>query len=598
VPQCGPSVDALVQHWVSRQPDFPALYDPSTGSKLTYGQLWERSGWVASDLARRGVARGDVVAMTLGRSIELVIAMVGILRTGAAYLPLDAHAPSERIATILGQAQAGVVVGPAGQTWPTGSDSAQVAAVALPGCAPLDCPPAPGPSGTGGDDPCYVIYTSGSTGTPKGVIVPHRAVVRLVTRPHYCVVAPGDRCANAANPAFDATTFEIWGALTAGATVVIFPSVLDLAIDDWVALTRGERITTMFLTTSLFHTVAREQPAAFGSLANLVVGGEQLEITTVRRVLAAGPPGRLVNGYGPTETTTFASYFDCTPDSLNGLDRVPVGFPLQDTSLHVLDDELDQVPPGETGELYIGGPGVALGYTGLPELTAERFISEPATGRRLYRTGDLARVLRSGAVELLGRRDRQVKLRGFRIELEEIEQSAMATGLCDTVAVEKIGDGPAAFLAGFVLPSALASPGAVAEELGARLAGQLPGYMIPARWILLTSMPFGPTGKLDRARLAELAAQSPSEAAGEDADDADDAVGMALRQIWQDVLEVPRARPADSFIGLGGNSIMAVQVASRIADQLDVLVEPGEVLLAGSLGDLARQLRAAVTATA
>ncbi|HET8662470.1 MAG TPA: non-ribosomal peptide synthetase [Micromonosporaceae bacterium] len=591
LPHGAPGVQVMVQEWAASRPDEPAVRDSGTGATLSYRQLWERSTWLAAELAGRGVRRGDVVAVALDRSIELVVAMVGIVRAGAAYLPLDGQAPPDRIATILADAGAGFVVG----TPPDGTAPAdpRIGRVTVPttapagGAAPPDVP-------VGGDDPCYVMYTSGSTGTPKGVVVPHRAVVRLVARPHYCVVPPGDRCANQSNPAFDATTFEVWGALAAGATVVVLPSVLSVTIDDWVALLRRERIDTLFLTTSLFHTVAREEPAAFGSLANLVVGGEQLELTVVRRVLAAGPPRRLVNGYGPTETTTFAAYFDCTADSLAGLDRVPIGYPLQDTGLYVLDEALRPVPPGDVGELCIGGPGVALGYLGLPELTAERFVTEPRSGERLYRTGDLARMLPSGAIELRGRRDRQVKLRGFRIELEEIEQATMATGRCDAAFVEKVGEGPAASLVAFVLPARGSAGDGLTELLAGCLAERLPAYMVPARWVVLDGLRFGPTGKVDREQLLSLLddASGQASAAGGDLGP----VGEAIQQVWQEVLEVPRVSPGDGFLDLGGNSVMAVQVAIRLQQRLGLPVEPADILLAESLADLAGRASTAVAA--
>ncbi len=582
-------VPVLVEQWVHKQPTSPALRDPATGVTLSYAQLWDQSGWLADELRRHGAVQGDIIGVGLDRSIEFVVCLLGIMRAGLVYLPLDRQAPPERLAAILAESRAKIVVGAA-------PDGAAPTVIPVPD-QPSREAIAASDAAIGGDDPCYVMYTSGSTGMPKGVVVPHRAVVRLVTRAHYCVIAPGDRCANASNPAFDATTFEVWGTLAAGGTVVVFPSILELTIGDWVDLVRAERIDTMFMTTSLFHTVAREQPDAFGSLANLVVGGEQLEMTAVRRVLAAAPPGRLVNGYGPTETTTFAAYYDCTMDSLAGLDRIPIGFPLQDTSLHVLGEELEPLPPGETGELCIGGPGVALGYLERPSLTEQRFVTAPMSDTRLYRTGDLARQLPSGAVELLGRRDRQVKLRGFRIELEEIEKAAMATGLCDAVAVNKIGDGPTAYLAAFVLPAIDATEkDQIISMLSVRLAEQLPRYMIPARWVLLDELPFGPTGKLDHAQLLTLLETDAVVGEGTEADL--DEFGEALRQIWQDVLGIPHLAVGDNFLDLGGNSIMAVQVATRIQDQLEITVEPADVLLADSLADLARDLRTAALASA
>ncbi|MET1071495.1 MAG: non-ribosomal peptide synthetase, partial [Umezawaea sp.] len=321
---------------------------------------------------------------------------------------------------------------------------------------------------------------------------------------------------------------------------------------------------------------------------------EQLDLAATRRVLAEGPPGRLVNGYGPTETTTFATYYDCTPESLDGLDRVPVGFALQDTRLHVLDQRSRPVDPGLTGELCVGGPGVALGYLHRPELTAERFVPEPGGDGLMYRTGDLARLLPGGALELLGRSDRQVKLRGFRIELEEIERAAVATGLVDSAFVEKVGEGPAAYLAGFLLPKSDDDGTSLPERLGESLRRDLPGYMVPTRWHVLAALPYGPTGKVDRARLQALVhnevRENPVPDVSEDVVGTPQSVTGQVELIWRDVLGVSSAAPTDNFIDVGGNSILAIQLASRLRERLAVDLGPADVLLADSLADLATQV--------
>lgn len=531
---------------------------------------------------------GSIVAVAGGRSIGLVVAMLAVARAGAAYLPVDAHAPIERSAALLTDAGVRLVVAADDAAMETCIPGLETVFHHVEGDADVPC--AAGP-----EDPCYLNFTSGSTGRPKGVVVPHRAVSRLVTNAKFCDVSPGDRVANLANPAFDATTFEIWHALTAGATVVVFPAVTDLTLTDWIALLRDERITAMFLTTSLFHMIARERPDAFATLETLIVGGEQLDIGAVRRVLADRPPRRLVNGYGPTETTTFAASFDCTADALAGLDRVPIGFPLQETRLSILDSAQEPVAAGAVGELCVGGPGVALGYLNQPELTAERFVSEPGFGESLmYRTGDLARVLPSGAFELLGRADDQVKLRGFRIELGEIEQAIRATGLVDHVYVLKIGEGPAAFLAAFLL--AAQGHSGLADRLPALLGAKLPGYMVPARWVELTELPAGPTGKVDRnALVAMVSAQTPNTegAAGDDNGGLTDEIEGA----WRAVLNVDAVSPTDNFLDLGGNSILAIQLTSRLREALAIELRPAEVLLADSLGELTDRIRQVMATT-
>lgn len=562
----------LVSYQVERQPHSCAVRQSHTDQSLTYQQLWERSGQLAADLARRGVRRGEVVAVDLGRSVDLVVALLGVVRVGGAYLPLDMHGPPDRRSVILEEAGVRFVL----STEDVRDESLETHADVFAAV----------------DDPCYVNFTSGSTGRPKGVLVPHRAVVRLVTNPVFCSIDPGDRVANCANPAFDATTFELWNTLTAGGTVVVFPSVTDLRLDDWIELVYSEGITTMFLTTSLFHMVARERPRAFRRLKTLVVGGEQMDLAATRRVLAEGPPGRLVNGYGPTETITFATYYDCTPDSLAGLDRVPVGFALQDTRVHVLDEELNPVAPGDTGELCVGGPAVALGYVNRPELTRERFVPEPGMpGALMYRTGDLARTLPNGALELLGRRDRQVKLRGFRIELEEIERAVLSTGVVDSAFVEKIGEGVSAYLACLVLPRPSADVDALPRTLGEALAHSLPDYMIPTRWHVLAELPYGATGKVDRRKLLavlrEPAVESHSTSdVSEAAHETPPYVTQQVQLVWCEVLGVPKAEPTENFVESGGNSILAIQLASRLRERLAVDVEPTDVLLTETLADL------------
>jgi amino acid adenylation domain-containing protein len=580
-------VHELVSQWVKRRPNLDAVSDPVTKRTLSYRELWQNSGWLAGQLARRGIGRGDVVAIALDRGTDLVVAMLGIIRAGAAYLPVDRQSPVERVHLALAEARVSLVIG--------GFDDPRFApftriGIPRPDSGFDDVPMVE----VAADDPIYLMYTSGSTGVPKGVLVPHRAVHRLVVGSRFCTVEPGHRVGNGSNPAFDATTFEIWGALAAGGCAVVLPSVTELPIDDWVALLVEQKIDALFLTTSLFHMVVREQPAALRCVGTVVVGGEQLELAAVRRVLNAGPPARLVNGYGPTETTTFAAYFDCTPENLAGVDRIPIGFPLQNTTLHVLDDDLAPAADGATGELCIGGSGVALGYVGRDDLTAARFVTHPTSGERLYRSGDIARRLPGGAIEVLGRNDRQVKLRGFRIELEEIESAVTAIGLVDAAFVEKVGEGPSALLAAAVLPA----PGRAVsiDELVASLARRLPEYMIPTRWQIISHLPLGPTGKVDRAAISALLAD-PGRHVSEQPDGVGDPVLASLTSIWQDVLG---SRPAGSanFIDMGGNSLMAVQVAGRVQTRLGVRTEPHEILLTDSLAGLAEHIRTAMAAPA
>ncbi|MGW0832978.1 non-ribosomal peptide synthetase [Streptomyces prunicolor] len=585
------------QH-AQRHPEALAVHETTTGRRLTYRDLWNLAGSLAVRLTAAGVGPGEACGIALDRGADLVVAMLAVARTGAHYVPLDNGAPSQRSAAQLTEATARAVIGAPG-------DGTRVQALA-PGLPVIEVAHECGvdPLGTshasGADDALYVSFTSGTSGLPKAVVVPHRAVRRLVDAPTYCAVGPDTRVGNAANPAFDATTFEIWATLSARGTIVVLPPVAAVGLDDWLRLLRTERVDALFLTTALFHMIAHERPATMGVLDTLLVGGEALTPRAARRVLAAGPPKRLVNVYGPTEATTFATYYDLTPERLDQLDRVPIGHAIQHTTLHVLGPDLLPVPDGERGELCIGGPGVALGYLGRPDLTAERFVTVPGLADlgTLYRTGDVVSRDEEGRIEIFGRLDRQVKVRGFRVELEEIERAAVATGLVEAAVVEKTAEGAAAALVGFVLPAGDDSLEAdvLAGKLQAGLAAVLPDYMLPARWSVLDRLPIGPTGKVDRAALlaGDAGAQTPRPASAGSTDgeppDADPVSGDVLR-LWCEVLDVPDARVDDNFIASGGNSILAIQLSSRISEAASVELGPTDVLLAADLTELIDAVR-------
>lgn len=501
------TIEQLVARHVRERPDAIAVRDQS-GREVSYRELWRRSGQFAAALNDRGVGRGDIVVLALDRSIELVEASLGCARSGAAYAVLDPVSPPARNAHILEEVSAAAIVEMAARApWRPASDVPSLTLPLADGQSPAADGSDPGAAEDKGhgdeDDLLYVAYTSGSTGRPKGVMATHRAVSQFVTDTALVELTPADRVASLASPASDATTFELWKPLAAGSTIVVLPPAVEVAAEDWAPLIAREGLTVMFVMAGLLDLITREQPAAFAGLDTLVFGGEALDPRAAMRICAAGKPRRLMLGYGPTETTVFATAFECTAASVGDRDRIPLGYALDGYLLAVLDSGLRPVTPGETGELYIRGPAVAQGYLARPEISAARFLNHPELGR-VYRSGDLVRTLPDGSLEFVGRVDRQVKIRGYRVELEEIERSVMASGLATVAAVERV-DGPVSpYLICYFEPVADVDAQHLAVRLSAALADHLPGYMIPARWVPLTSLPRNSIGKIDRAVLRRL----------------------------------------------------------------------------------------------
>lgn len=409
------SLSRLFEEQVVAAPAHDALR--FEGESMTYGEVDAQANRIAHRLREVGVGEGDLVAVHLERSVGLVLTLLGILKAGAAYVPLDVTYPEARKAAMLSDACPRAIV----TTRALGSllPAAEATLVVLDDDAAMRAASVEPVAATRtGADPAYVMYTSGSTGVPKGIVVPQRAVSRLVRNTNYIDIGPEDRIAQASNASFDAFTFEMWGALLNGALLVGVPKEVALSPTDLAAHLREHRITTLFLTTALFNQVATTCPQAFSGLEHLLFGGEAVDPRCVREVLSHGAPRRLLHVYGPTECTTFATWH-LVEHLEPGATTVPIGRPVANTTAYVLDVHGQPVPVGVAGELHLGGAGLALGYLGQPERTAESFVASPFG--RLYRTGDLVRLRGDGALEFLGRRDTQVKLRGHRVELGEIE---------------------------------------------------------------------------------------------------------------------------------------------------------------------------------
>lgn len=365
----------------------------------------------------------------------------------------------------------------------------------------------------GGEQIAYIMYTSGSTGRPKGIAIPQRAINRLVFNTNYIQLREDDCVAFASNTAFDATTFEVWGTLLHGARLVCVDKQTLLSTFDFVTLLRQQKVTTLFLTTALFNQIAREIPDAFRSLRQLLFGGEAVDPQWVRAVLEKGPPQRLLHVYGPTESTTSATWYPVC-DVPMAATTVPIGKPVSNTQLFVFDPQQQPVAPGIAGELYIGGDGLAQGYWNRPELTAEKFIKNPFGQGKLYKTGDLVRYLADGNIEFLGRIDQQIKLRGFRIELGEIETVlGQHPAVQQTVVVAREDKAGEKRLVAYVVTKAetedwrreitgsVENLQSLVSSLRSYLQSKLPDYMIPNAFVQVEQLPLTPNGKIDRAAL-------------------------------------------------------------------------------------------------
>ncbi|HUP19708.1 MAG TPA: amino acid adenylation domain-containing protein, partial [Gemmatimonadota bacterium] len=563
------SIVDLFAEIVERDADAPAIVHGDV--VLRYGDLDRRASGLARGLAEAGAGRESPIGLCMDRSVGMIVGMLAALRAGGAYVPLDPRYPQERLTFMLEDAGiVAVVVEPGGEGRDFGSgvpvfswETAGVGGIS-------ETPPEPDP-----DDLAYILYTSGSTGSPKGVAVEHRAVVRLVRDTDYVTIGPGDRIAHVSNPSFDATTFEIWGALLNGGTVVVFDDDVMLRPARLARALREDGIHELFLTTALFNAVADELPDAFRSVRSVLFGGELVDPARVRKVLEAGPPERLLHVYGPTECTTFATWQRVTEVPEPAV-TVPIGRPIANTTAWILDPQDNPVPPGVAGELVLGGDGLARGYHRRPDLTRERFVASPfRPGERIYRTGDSARWDDDGAIVFIGRMDRQVKLRGFRIEPGEVESVLgrhPAVRQC-VVAVREGRHGDRRLVAWFVRREERPT----GPDLGAYLSDRLPRYMLPTAYVEVERIPLTRNGKVDVNALPD----PPPPAAGVAPHSETERL---LAEVWREILDVEEVGRTDDFYDLGGHSLLAVRLFSEIerrtSCRLPMSVFEGELTIA------------------
>jgi len=539
----------------------------SGGESLTYGELNGRANRLAHHLLRLGMGPEVRVGLCLERGVEMVVSILAVLKAGGAYVPLDPGHPAERLAFVLADAEVPVLLvherlraavpAAAGRRVVSvdGADSAGVAAES-----------AENPeSGARPDTLAYVIYTSGSTGTPKGALVEHRNVARLFTATEaWFGFGAGDVWTLFHSYAFDFSVWELWGALLHGGRVVIVPLEVSRDPDSFHALLRDQGVTVLSQTPSAFRQLMRVDAERGGDLALRVVvfGGEALEPAALRgwveRRGVERP--RLVNMYGITETTVHVTYRPLDREDVFGGAGSPIGVRIPDLRLYVLDPARRPLPVGVPGELYVGGAGVARGYLNRPGLTAERFVESPFAADRLYRTGDRARWRADGTLEYMGRLDGQVKIRGFRIEPGEIEALLREQpGVADCAAVARADEPGETRLVAYVVG------GAGADALRAGLRRSLPEYMVPAAFVFLDALPLTPNGKLDRRALP-----APEQGGAGDGYAAPRTpVEEVLAGIWAEVLGLERVGVRDDFFDIGGHSLLAIRVVSRIRRALE-----------------------------
>ncbi|NRF83746.1 amino acid adenylation domain-containing protein, partial [Burkholderia gladioli] len=583
-------VHALFEAQAARTPDAPALVDGARS--LDYGTLDARANRLARHLAAAGVAAGERVAILLDRSIELILAELAILKCGAVYVPLDRNAPAERQAFMLADCGARCLLSLSGHAAPDLAalqriDIDTVLAGADADRRPEPQPDAPPPAASaGGDQAAYIMYTSGSTGQPKGVIIAHRGINRLVVNNGYAEFAPSDRIAFTSNPAFDASTMEVWGALLHGACLVVVPHEALLSAPRLAELLQAERVNILHLVAGLLSSHADALAPVFPRLRYLLTGGDAADVRAVQRIMRNGAPQHLVHCYGPTESTTFATTYTLRAGD-EPMERLPIGRPISNTRVYLLDRLGEPAPVGVPGELHVGGKGVALGYLNLDALSAERFVRDPFapagdSSARMYRTGDLARYLPDGNIEYLGRNDDQVKIRGFRVEPGEIEAKLGACGLRDAVVIVR-EDVPGDKRLVVYHTDAVCDVEAVREHL----RRSLPEYMVPAAYVALAALPLTANGKLDRRALP-----APDAAAfGQQAYEAPRGeLEATLAALWSELLGVARVGRQDNFFALGGHSLLAVRVIGRLRERFGEAATLKTLFEAPSLAAFAQRL--------
>jgi amino acid adenylation domain-containing protein len=570
------SLGDLFAEVVARTPDAPAM--TYGAQRLTYRELDRVTNSLAIRLRELGGGPGTLVALRIDRDPCVVVGMLATVKAGAGYLPLDLAHPSSRLRAMVADAGPCALLVRSIAEDPGGLELPVIAVSEYLNCSVQENADydARVDSGVGPEDLAYVMYTSGSSGAPKGTCITHRNVVRLVRDTDYVSFEPGDRVAQISNPGFDAATFEVWGALLNGAELVGFDRDTVLSGSRLAAALAGSGITTMVMATPLFNQLAADDPGIFATVSQLLVGGDVMAVRPAQAV-AALPGCTLLNGYGPTESTTFATVYRVA-SMPEHQPRVPIGRPIANTTCYVLDEHLRPQPIGAAGQLYIGGDGLCRGYLGRPDLTAERFVPDPFAAEpdaRMYATGDRVRWLPDGCLDFLGREDFQVKVRGFRVELTEIDASLLEHPRIVEAVTVVLGDQAE----DKSLISYYATAGGVAlgtDEVMALLRERLPDYMIPATVIQLPELPKNANSKIDRASLPGPVDTGPPVPAADQLP-AGNLLVEQITAILAELLRVPAMAVDENFFDSGGHSLLATRLLNRLRDRFQVDMALGDL---------------------
>ena len=575
------SIPQLFAEQVRQRPEQVAVVHGRT--TLTYRDLDRRVTALAAVLRQQGVRRGDRVALMLGKVPEMVVATLAILRVGGTYVPIDPDYPRERQEFLLADSGARQLVTTSAYDWP---ETAEIRIVDV-ATTPADIDAGAVDAALSAEDGAYIMYTSGTTGRPKGVLVNHRAVIRLVRNTNYVDFSPRTRILQTGAIVFDATTFELWGTLLNGGTLILVP---DHTILDAATLRReisAHEVTTMWLTAPLFHQLVEQDASIFAApLRDLLVGGDVLSVRHINTALDACPELRIINGYGPTENTTFSTTHVI---DRRYTDQIPIGRPIANSSAYVLDVDGKPQPVGVPGELYVGGDGVSDGYLNRPELTARAFVPDPfVPGGQLYRTGDTVCWLPDGTIEFRGRADNQVKIRGFRVEPGEVEKHLLALPQVReaVVLVRQRAGGIEKYLCAYLTTDVPLTT----RELRAALRPNLPVYMIPSSFVQLAALPLNRNGKVDRAALANHDETTPAADAGVGVEPRDD-IERALADAWQATLGRDRIGVTENLFDLGVTSLTAAMLAAKINEAFAVRIPAARVLANPTIEAVANLIR-------